>query len=1419
MRQGLLLFCVILFQQVNLGAQTLHFIRYDVKDGLNQNTITSITQDGYGRIWIGTPQGISCFDGCRFRSFRVIPGEENSIRINNVTSLYAGKNGNLWIGGTLLQQYHHASELFFSFYGEKSFFLIQKIVEDQRGNLWLARSRQGLALFRPDSQKIERAAGDTACEDITDIFIDSSLCLWKISNKQTLWVASLKDFYTTHTLQYRLVYRSPSSSFKLLKVTESSSRYWLATSDGLFLIKSPAGPVVPATDYDSHLACLMKREISGMIGREDGRLSLFTRDNAIYFLSFSAGSVLLNEIRPAGNELQNKNITALFLDQFEVLWIGTDNGLYKANLHEKPFSVLEGASLFPHAYIYCIMEDLSGNLYFSSKEAGITFIDASRRKVIQLQYDEIKRPRFMINNRMLCMLQHDKDYILCGGNGLYRMNLIRQCFQYSFPVKDDSTSLPEWIVWSMCRGKKSGNIYIGTNNGLCILREEASGKQPSCLTSFPTRMPYSFIRLNKNTLGNQYPGPITWAVYEDHEGMVWIGTDYGLGKYDPHSHVIKKYLPDKDNPSTLSSYAITSIAEDSKNRVWIGTEGGGLNQYLREKDAFIHLHEKDGLASEVVWGILEDNEGYLWISTSRGLTRYHPDKKTFRNYYADDGLQSNEFTRGAYFKTPDGRMFFGGVNGVNEFFPDRIKDNPLPPKIFLSGIELFNEPVKPGEKINGDMVLRNATAETDTIILSHKNNILTLRFIAIHHAIPSKNRCAYLLEGFDKKWIITTSPEGMAHYTNLNPGTYRFRVKASNCDGNWSNEKNLILIIRPPFWQTWWFKILSFMLLLVILYAYFQYRLYTVRKKNIELERLVKERTAQIERQKEEIASQAASLRMANIELKERKEELEVAAEELRTQSEELSLSNHELLKLNATKDKLFSIIAHDLKNPFQAILGFSELLSNQLDTLDGEQIKQYLHAISQSSRSAYALLENLLEWARSQTNSIRFEPVEFEIKEITETSFQLLRLHAENKKISLISGIAMGTKAYADKNMITTVVRNLINNAIKFTGEGGRIVVSARSDGEWTIIQVEDNGIGMSPQTLEKLFSIDKTRSIPGTAGESGTGLGLIICKEFTEKNHGQITVQSEEGKGSCFSILLPASKDVFEQRKQISLAGPKNNLPVFEETTEAMWNKARTMEGEPFSVLVIDDNPEIRQAIAGIFPSGCTVYESSNGEEGVQKAFDELPSLIISDISMPGMDGFEVCRILKTDERTSHIPVMLLTAKTSDASKITGLSTGADDYVTKPFNPLLLLIRARNLIESRKKLREKFSKIILLKPSDIAINATDEQFLTRALKIIEENMSNPDFGVDQFVAAMGMGRTQLYKKIKMLTNQPINDFIRSIRLKRAAQLLLQKKKTIAEIAYETGFNYPEYFSKCFKKEFGVLPTEFTDGNGIAKE
>ncbi len=896
------------------------------------------------------------------------------------------------------------------------------------------------------------------------------------------------------------------------------------------------------------------------------------------------------------------------------------------------------------------------------------------------------------------------------------------------------------------------------------------------------RQQEKFRYLNTDSTFGKVLGHIN-ALLEDSNGTLWIGSSNGLYCIDsirtwegePHPKLkMIRYRHILGDTSSISNNLIWCIYEDPRGDIWIGTNVG-LNRFKKEDEKFTHFFKPDGLPSDVIYNIVEDDHGNLWLSTPIALCKVDLSGQSihFKKYDASDGLPNNNLARALY-KRRSGEILVGMTKGLIGFFPDSLKDNPNIPSVAITDLKIHNQ------SIPLDTIMNHKRH----IVLSHSQNFFSLEFAALEFTAPERNQYAYLLEEFETDWNYSGNRR-LANYTNVSPGSYIFRVKASNNDGVW-NEKGtaLKITILPPWWKTWWAYSIYAALILGTLYGLRRYELSRQRFKH-------------------------------------------------RMEMEHIEAEN--LKEIDNMKSRFFANISHEFRTPLTLIFGPAKDISEKSKDKD---IKQSAKIIKRNADKLNGLVNQLLDLSKLEAGKMALETSEHNIIPLLKGLVLSFSSLAERKKITL----KFNTKEdkldiYIDIEKLEKIITNLLSNAFKFTPEGGEVVVSVSKPTPATAgkpksppgrgikgvgpmskvieISIQDTGIGIPKERLDKIF--DRFYQVDGshTRESEGTGIGLALTKELVELHKGTIKVESKEGEGTTFTVLLPLGREHLKADEIVEKEIEKEITQVIDETEIVPENEGREektdleslLDTEKPLLLIVEDNSDVRNYIISHLNEEYRIKEAANGEDGLNKSIEQIPDLIVSDVMMPKMDGFELCEKIKTDERTSHIPVILLTAKATSMDKREGYETGADDYIMKPFDASELKVRIQNLIEIRRKLQEKFSSDDFNIPPEL--KSIDKEFLKKILTIVNEHISEEEFSIEELGKEAAMSRRHLHRKLKALTNKSPSQFVRSIRLSKARNLIKGKKWTISEISYQVGFSSPIYFNKCFKEEFGYSPSE----------
>ncbi|WP_298369488.1 two-component regulator propeller domain-containing protein [uncultured Lutibacter sp.] len=1377
----------------------ISFDHLSTKNGLSQNDVNAIYQDNQGFMWFGTHDGLNRYDGYKFTVFKPNPNDEFSINSNLVWKITGDENDNLWIGttGYGLNYFDKSSEKFRQFRHNEddvnslSSDYIRDIYLDRQNRLWIG-TKEGLDMidvtknhdslvfhhFKPNLDNFIENQGSNA---ISCIFQDSQDRIL-VGGARGIYKLSRDKMGANY---FQVINKSIGiNNIQVRDISEDSfGRLLIATVNNLHISylnnEKPKKNKIPLTSANY----IIENGENLWIGGNEG-LFYFKNDDK------NAVPKLLNHFKydpkSSISSLSKNLVTSLFIDNTGIVWIGTNGG--GVNIFDpesKQFNLVQknsNPSSLSNDNIRAIFEDSNGYLWIGTEGGGLNMLkkedNDNYNKFTNL--NKINRP-FAITE----IAQGNKKLLLVGGQsspGIFQID-ITQPRSFS---ENDLTRFFNGIpsVFSLLEDSNK-NLWIGTY----------SGGVYRCLI-YGNNYEYKRDILSHNiNQPNSIANDIIRDIFEDSKGDIWFGTGNGLSRLTKNEALKKNpefinYKNKKNDSTSLSHNYVLTIFESSKGDIWIGTFGGGLNKLIAssnpERDYFKNYSEKNGLPNNVIKGILEDDEGNLWLSTNKGLSKFNPTTEVFKNYDSNDGLQNDEFGELARFKKRNGEMIFGGVSGFNTFFPDKIKDNSIKAETVITGFSIFNKPIGINEEINGRVILNKSINEIDQIDLKYSENSFSFEFAALHYAAPLKNQYAYKLEGFNEDWVFTSSDKRFATYTNLEPGIYTLKVKASNNDGLWDETPiELKINVIPPFWRT---NTANGIYILLFFLAMIGFRRFTIirstKKHQLELEHFEKEKHEEIHR-----------------------------------------------LKL-----EFFTNISHEFRTPLTLIKGPLEYLQKNWRNVDPTKVEEQYNLMHKNTNYLLRLVNQLLDFRKMDKGKMSLKVGNSDLIEFIKVVGEPFQFLSKKKAVNFkIKSKLKSLKCWFDPDAVEKIMNNLLSNAFKFTPSQGNISILI-SDGadfevpkeleqknnleDFVVIEVKDSGRGIPKHRIKFIFERFYVDRDVRRVNSEGTGIGLAFTKKLVELHQGSIDVISEQKKGTSFVIYLPKNKSYYEDNIDITFSDDNESetfineqnaesyaVGVFDEIVDQNYSKTRSKN--PI-LLIVDDNADIRSFIKLGLEEKYEIYEAENGVKGFELASKIIPNIIITDILMPIMDGIEFCEKLKTTQETSHIPVVMLTAKTSPEWEKEGLKIGADSYVRKPFDMELLELKLSNILNYRDKLRKRFNRDTTLQPKEVTVTSTDEIFLHKAIEIVEKNMMNSDFSVEQLVKEMSLSRSNLYLKIKELTGLSSSEFIRNIRLKRAVQLLEKSDMSVKEIMYMTGFNTASYFSKCFKKQFGVIPSKY---------
>lgn len=1399
---------ILFFGYLHLHGQDYSFEHINVEEGLSQSTVNAIIQDNKGFMWFGTNDGLDTYNGYEIASFRNFSNDSLSLNKNTILSLYEDQEGIIWIGtyGGGINRFD-VSEMKFRHYthdpqnkNSLSNDQVFEIFEDSRGLFWIG-TEQGTDLFDPGEQRF------TSLDDQAGISIGKTASITE-DWLGDIWIAGANGIFRYHRESRSLINCNPEKRDE-------------------------------TTDYDIYgweVYVDKKGDLWAGIADKLAKFDYPKNEFRIYSLEQIS--------RSSGQKI---HVRRIFEDKTNTFWLGTDGeGLMIFDREEEDFYLVpndqDNSKNFNGDVVTSICEDSTGNLWFGTFKSGVNKLDRFAKRFFTYRHER-NNPNSLIKSDVKAVYQDEDGTIWVGTEkgGLSRINRLTGEVETFLQDVNSKTSLPSNVVLSISRDNK-GRLWIGTyGGGLCEMNTETG--QFSRFLRIPDELNNQIsdviwdifpdedgkIWVGSWGAGLQLLDPATnrfenysiveeglksnnsvLSIAKDYQGFIWVGTyGDGLKRINPVTKETKHFRHIEEEEGSLTDDMVHVVYEDSERNIWVGTKEG-LDLYDRKNEVFIHFTTENGLPNNVINGILEDQEKNLWISTNQGITKFNPFTATIRNYNLHDGLQGDEFNRGVCFTRNSEELIFGGVNGLNIFRPEDIVDNPNVPDVYFTSLKIRNKDIVFGEP---GSLLQKPVSELDTLVLPYDFSVLTLEFVGLNYTKPEKNQYAWFLENYDESWSYMGSRR-TATYTNLNPGEYEFFVKAANNDGLWNEEgTSLTLIITPPYWKTWWFQTIVVFVVWGALSLLFMLRTRMIKKQKEELEVLVDERTHELRLQK------------AAVESKNR--ELELQKREIERQRDQVREMTRKVLESEQMKLRFFTNISHEFRTPLTLILGPVEKLLNTSSLRD--EFHNQLSLVHRNALRLLRLVNEILDFRKIDKGRLKLRVTQNNLAAFVQDVYFSFNELARRKKINYVFNCSDDLlDAWFDYDKLEKVLFNLIANAFKFTPPQGEIqVITSRKsvvlfENQPEVlcaeIRVKDNGRGISEEHLSRIFDRFYQVEAGNSTNWQGSGIGLSFTKSLVDIHRGKIEVKSKKWNGTEFIVTLPITREVYSKSEIVdSEQFGKDELRTQLESTDRaddglQYEENNTDESGKPLVLLIEDNEDLRFYIRDEISHEFSVLEAGNGEEGLNVARSREVDLIVSDIMMPEMDGLELCRKIKSDLHTSHIPVILLTARTTDDYKLKGLEYGADDYVFKPFNATILLARIKNLIESRRMLKIRFSKEPELSPRDVTVTSPDETFLSNSLRIVEDNISDSEFNVDKLVREVGMSRSVFYRKLKHLTGQSANDFIKSMRMKRAAQILRQNKLSVSEVSYEVGFNDPQYFSKCFKEQYGKTPTQYVN-------
>ncbi|RQO65318.1 hypothetical protein DBR43_31235 [Pedobacter sp. KBW06] len=1310
---------------------------YTISDGLPSKNTTATFKDKRGFIWVGTENGLCRFDGYTFKIFYHKPGDRSSISNNFISTIVEDHKGRLWVG-TMdgLNVMDPLKETFQSFYHKESIASsisnnkIWSLLCDKQGNIWVGtddgfnryqEASKSFKVYQPNQKSPNAMLG----KSVNSIIEDGQGRLW-LGN----WSGGLNSF-DKRTQQFK---NFPQKQLPGLKnpndvwaiAYDEKGAIWVGTYwSGLFRFDLKNNTFSPVKAPDKNNPGIYS------ILPVSGNTLLVGGSNGFHWLDTES-----NKWEPVKN-LVNYAFGDAYKDRDGIIWINAKNGFVKIDSKQYKFDLkalqLAGAEVKSLA----AKDD---QIWVGTNKGLYTF-----------DYKSGKLSAFKKNGAHNSLESNDISKLYFDAKGTLWI-LTEDGFDSYDPVNktfshhDHHSALGSLFNEDVFRDileVEPGIYYLATDAGLKVYNSHNH-----------TFKHYYSNKKDKYALSNNH----LYSLLKDQKGDIWIGTyGGGLNRFNPRTERFEVFRSEERSNGGISSNIIRALFQDSRQNIWVATPDG-LNRFEARDQKFVVYSKKDGFASNVFRDIAEDRNGNLWVATESGLSRFDPKNSKVRNFDEADGIYVNSVL------VNGGKdLYLAGALGLIRFDPLAIPFNKIVPSVYFTDFQLFNKPVLPDPK---GPLKQNLNLSTK-LTLDYEQSVFSFEFVGLNYRYPEKNEYAYKLLGFDKKWN-HVGTQRKATYTNLNPGTYKLWIRASNNDGVWNEEgKVLIINIRPPWYWTWWAYTLYAATIALLIYLYLLYR-----NKQADLKYKIKVASIESEKEKE----------------------------------------------LSEKKLSFFTNISHEFRTPLTLIINpIKELLYHDDKDVDTSN----LNIVYRNAKRLLSLVDQLLLFRKADAQADKLKATDLDMVNLCKEVYLCFSHQANSRGIAYdFVSSSEHIWIYADREKLEIAIFNLLSNAIKFTPEGGSVRLEILESGDQLNIKVIDTGCGIPEAAGEKIYNRFYQETDENTSLRTGFGIGLFLVRNFIENHGGSITYTSVPNQGTTFVISLKKGKQHIHPDQVIPVSESTSMLLM--ELAEEQDNTRREEEpviaeaqdealaSEKKTILIIDDNKSIRDYLMSIFKPYYHLHLATSGEEGMTMIRELLPDFIISDVMMQGISGIEICSLVKEDAALSHIPVVLLTASSSPEIKLKGLETGADDYISKPFDKDLLIARVAGILKSKNSLQKYFYNEITLNPTTSKISAEYRDFLQECIRIVEQHITDPNFNIQVLAEEIGISRSSLFNKIKSISGRSSNSFIRFIRLRKAAEIFINTDNTISETMFMVGINDIKYFREQFNKLFHMNPSDY---------
>jgi len=1354
--KNLLLFFLVIFFSIDSLSQS---IRYSLKNittvnGLSQSSVIAIHQDLNGQMWFGTRDGLNRYDGSGITVFRNNPKDTLSICNNDILSIEGDKTGNIWIGTyNGLNCYNPVTNIFKHYlHGKTTNTLSNNTIwkiKEIKNEIWIATSG-GLSIFNKTTQKFTSVFHNS--KDNLSLPNNFVLSIYE-TKKGEIWIGTTNGLCRLvnrkgDTFRFKQYYTQNNESVYVQDIKEDYlGNLWVATkTNGLLKLDPTSKKMLPFSVNQNQI-------------NTDVRTLDFDKKGVAWIGTYEGVSTIQKNgsILKVYNNPEKKTsfgkIKSIFTDKKGSVWIGSYyDGISIWDESNNNFTNLNqnsGSSALSYDVVSSLAADANKNIYIGTEGAGITVFDSKTGMTSKINSANSNGISFN-NIKSLCLSDSGILWIGSFTEGLAAYDIKSKRFVNEKIDINLKKIVKESGVYVIKKGRKNDIFWIGTF-GKGLIRYDSSNKT------------YQIIG-NDNYSDNFLTNNRVRTLLLDKKDNLWIGTQSGLNvinlnDFDNKTYHIKHYFFDN---KLLSGDDILSLFQDKKGKIWIGTKAKGLYDFDGINFHKINIKKDDSNVS-AIHSISEDDSNNLWMSSNYGIIKYNLSNKSAFIYDHKNGLLSNEFNDNAFLQLGYNKFYFGGPSGMTFFDTKKIAVNKYSPQVILTDFKIANKSINVA---NENDVLEKAITYTKSLTLTYDKANFTVNFAIPNFVNSTNNQYKYRLVGLDNEWITTSS--NSATFTIQNSGTYVFEVKGANNDGLWNAvPTTLEIVVKPAPWLSWW----AFSFYVILLWFSLYGLVWIIKsKEKLRQELLLEYRESEINKEN------------------------------------------------NSAKLQFFTNISHEFRTPLTLILGpLQQIILNYNGS--NEMYKKLL-VIESSANHLLKLINRLMDFRKFENNQFILEAAEGNIVKYIREIFLSFSEYAKvgGYKFTFESSDEE-ILVYFDRFKLERVFYNLISNAFRYSPKGGEIAIKIRKEKNEIIIEVEDTGIGIDEKYIEKIFDLFfeiPTHNEVQLNYNKATGIGLSIVKNIVNLHKGTITVKNKSTNGVVFKVSIPlgrkhlTDKEILKDFKisdDVAQYEVQLDLPEIKEDEDI---NDLDFSDEKLTILIVEDHKVLRSFMKNLLKTEYNVIVAENGVIGLKKALNFVPDLIVSDVIMPEMVGTELCAKIKENIKTSHIPVILLTSRSSLIYKIEGLESGADDYISKPFNLIEFKLRIKNLLASKQRLKTKFSSKDNFVPSEITVSSLDEQLLKKAFKVVEENISNEQFDIPFFCSELGVSRTMLFTKIKAWTNFTPNEFIHEIRMKRAVQLLEQNKINISQISYKVGFNNPKYFCKCFQKKFGETPTQY---------